>query len=394
MKWIPLLAASVVASVEALPGPVQPDPGTGFSVSRRGLAVAFAASFRDAGDRFDPAATPTVFLGDLQDGSLRQLTASGPSDQPSVAKGIAYARVGAATEKSRYERTLVAFRSTADLAGKNGDGSAEIFVWDSGTGAFTQVTDATAGASSDPALGARFDPERDANGRYTGKILVRYRVAFLSTSDLAGDNAAGIPQVFVYDSGAPEIERLVQVSHSTDGAAGPPAVDGPGTRVAFVHDGSLVSGLPGPGVFSWDRRRGVRAAGEPGVPASGAALDAAGRWLAWSEGGSIGLADLRGNRASIRAPSSGAHRAPALGRGRNSLVVLSTDPGDGGNPVAERPVELRRDGTIREIALPGGNYGAVRATRDRRLLLVTSTEDLDGTNAAGREVIFRVRYRP
>jgi hypothetical protein len=39
-------------------------------------------------------------------------------------------------------------------------------------------------------------------------ILVRWRVAFLSTSDLAGDNAPGIPQVFHYDSGLPEVERL------------------------------------------------------------------------------------------------------------------------------------------------------------------------------------------
>lgn len=387
-------AREPLASPAAFPGAIQPDPRTGFSSSRRGLAAAFAASYRDAGDRYDPSATPTVFLWDLRAGSLRQLTALGPSDQPSVENGTAYARIGTAREKTRYARTVVAFRSTANLALRNADGSAEIFVWDSQTNAFTQVSDATSGASSDPVIGARFHAVQDSAGLYTGEITVRWRVAFLSTSDLAGDNPDGLPQVFHYDSGAPEVERLVQVSHATDGAAGPPAVEGNGSRVAFVHDGSLVSGNAGPGVFSWDRTRGVRRIGEPVSPASEPALDSGGRWLAWTENGGIALADLGGSRVSRYAPSSGSHGFPTLGKGASPLVCVSTDPGDGGEPVAARPVELRKDGTLREIGFPGGNYGAVRSTRDKRFLFLTSTEDLDGTNAAGREVLFTAGYRP
>ncbi len=381
-------AVEPAASVASFPGPVQPDPGTGFSVDRRGTTAAFAASWREAGDRYDPAASPTVFLWDLRAGSLRQVTASGPSDQPSVENGIAYARVGAATEKTRFTRTLVAFRSTANLAGRNADGSAEIFVWDSGTNAFTQVSDATAGASSDPVIGARFRAEKDAAGLYTGQILVRWRVAFLSTSDLAGDNPGGLPQVFHYDSGAPEVGRLVQVSHSVDGAAGPPAVDGSGSLVAFVHSGSAVSGAGGPGVFRWDREGGVRGVDVPDPSAAEPCLDGTGRWLAWSSAGTIVRSDLKRGRTSVHAPAAGAHRSPSLGTGADPFVVLSTAHG------AERPVELRRDGAIREIGLPGGTWGTVRLARDARFLLLTSTEDLDGTNAAGREVLHTVRYRP
>ena len=385
---VPAPAREPSASVAAFPGPVQPDPGTGFSVDRRGTAAAFAASFREAGDRHDPAATPTVFLWDLRAGSLRQLTASGPSDQPSVENGIAYARIGSATEKTRYSRTLVAFRSTANLAGKNADGSAEIFVWDSQTNLFTQVSDATSGASSNPVLGARFRAERDAAGLYTGQILVRWRVAFLSTSDLAGDNPGGLPQVFHYDSGAPEVGRLVQVSHSVDGAAGPPSVDGAGSRVAFVHSAGDVSGAPGPGVFRWDREGGVRGVDLPDPAAAEPCLDGTGRWLAWSSAGTVARADLKNGRTSVHAPAAGAHRAPSLGTGADPFVALSTAPG------AERPVELRRDGTVREIGLPGGNWGTVRLAKDARFLLLTTTENLDGTNAAGREVLLTVRYRP
>jgi hypothetical protein len=223
---------------------------------------------------------------------------------------------------------------------------------------------------------------------------VRYRVAFLSTSDLAGDNPGGIPQVFVYDSGLPEVGRLVQVSHGTAGAASSPAIDGTGDRVAFAHDGSPSPGWPGPGVFAWDRARGVRGVGEPGAAAVEPSLDSTGRWLAWRSGGSIALADLSSGRVSVSGPSSGGHRSPSLGKGANPLVCLSTDPGDGGTPAAERPVELRKDGTVRGIGFPGGSYGALRASRERRFLFLTSTEDLDGTNAAGREVLFTAGYRP
>jgi hypothetical protein len=410
MTWtrVPLLLVLLPsASIEPFPGPIQPDPGTGFSSSRRGTAVAFAASFREAGDRYDPAATPTVFLWDRPVGSLRQVTASGPSDQPSVDNGTFSFRVGTATERTRFSISLVAFRSTANLAGKNADGSAEIFVWDSRTNGFTQVTDATAGASSDPALAARFVALKDANGLYTGQVAVRWRVAFLSTSDLAGDNPAGIPQVFLYDSGAPEVDRLVQVSHSTAGPAHPPLVNDTGTRVVFLHDEDFGGGIIGRRVFVWDRARGLRLAIDPSpfLMTREPSLDATGRWIAWTGdnvdpftgnllGETVVIGDLRSGRVRSFTPTAGSHRRPALGSGTAPLVCLSTDPGNGGPPVAERPVELRRDGTIRATGLPGGAYGALRTARERRLLFLTSTEDLDGTNAAGREVLWTVRYRP
>lgn len=392
---------------ESFPGLVQPDPGTGFSCDRRGTAAAFAASWREAGDRHDPAATPTVFLWDLRAGSLRQLTASGPSDQPSVENGVFYARIGSATEKTRTSRTVVAFRSTANLAGRNADGSAEIFVWDSQTNAFTQVSDAISGASSDPVLGARFHAVRDAEGLYTGQLLVRWRVAFLSTSDLAGDNPGGLSQVFHYDSGAPEVGRLVQVSHATAGPAQPPVINGGGDRVAFVQDEDIGGPFPLQPIYLWDRQRGVRQVYSPFplLQTRELAMDSTGRWLAWTRdtidrstgnlaGETISRLDLRTRRTHGADFPPGSSRRASLASGGTPLVCLSTDSGDIDAPAAERPVELRMNGTVREIGLPGGKYGAVRLAKEARFLLLTTTENLDGTNAAGREVLFTVRYRP
>jgi hypothetical protein len=59
--------------------------------------------------------------------------------------------------------------------------------------------------------------------------------------------------------------------------------------------------------------------------------------------------------------------------------------------VAERPVLLGGRGRFRDSGLPGGAYGALALQADRRYLFLTSTMDLDGTNAAGREVLFRAR---
>jgi len=391
-------------AIDSFPGIVQPDPGTRAAVARNGRAVAFEASVRDAGARWDPAADPTVLLWRRREGSLSQLTAAS-CDQPAVEIGEFYFRVGNAAEKEHRSRTLVAFRSSANLTGANGDLSPEIFVWDSGTGGITQVSDSLDGESGNPAIGASFHGVQDAKGLWTGAITVRWRVAFLSTADLTGDNPLGLPQVFVYDSALPEVERLVQVSHGTTGAAGPPAVDARGRRVAFVHDGDLLPGAEPPGspaVYTWDLRRGLRRAAGGGVDGQDAAepcLDSSGRWVAWSARGD--LTGLRGVMVSPAGggtprhlgPAVGEHRAPALGRGRGRIVALSTEAEGTPGVVAERPVLLRRSG-VKDLGIPGGGaFGAPALQRDRRLLFFTGDGDLDGTNASGRDVLWLVNFR-
>jgi hypothetical protein len=399
-------------TVDRLPGPVQPDAGTRVSASADGRFAAFAASWREiGGGAYAPSATPTVFLWDRSAGTLRQITASGPSDQPSVAS--ATFRWDRAPQPDEFRtRTIVAFRSTANLAGANADASAEVFAWDSWTNQFTQVTAATAGASSDPAVGATFRMEEDANGRPTGTVLARWRVAFLSTADLAGDNARGGAEVFHYDRDAAALDRLVQVSHAPAGDALPPAVDARGRRVLFVHAGDAVPGDPGPGgggtsVVSWDRRRGaVRLSPDgPGDDAE-PALDRTGRRAAWSStrdpaGGepvprAAWIARARGADAAPLAAGAGcaATRAPDPGAGRRALVAaLTTAPAAGGAcaAVPERAVVLRR-GAVVEAAAPGPSaaWGVPRLLREGRVL-VPSDADLDGSNGERGTVLWVLR---
>lgn len=403
---LPALPAARPPRVEPFAGAAQPDAGTRIAASRNGQAVVFESSVRESGDRWDPAADPTVLLWERRTGALRQLTASA-ADSPAVANGDFYLLVGTSTTRERRTRTLVAFRSRANLAGRNADGSAEIFLWDSKTSGFTQISDALAGESSDPALAANFTAEKDANGRYTGNILVRYRVAFLSTSDLTGDNPGGLPQVFSYDSGMPEVGRLVQASRSSGGAAGRPSLDGNGDRVVFTHTADLLPGEGGAGateVYAWDRRTGLRRVSSGGSAGDrDPVLDSTGRWAAWvseSDGESVlpgagipWIADLRRGRASPVAGACGAAaRAPSLARGRRRLLFLDAGAiGDDpcGDP-EERPLLLDGRGRLRETGLAGpGAFGPpVLLDRRPREFLVTCDGDLDGSNAAGRNVLW------
>lgn len=413
-----LLAASAAghgtARVASFAGGVQPDPGSRIAASRNGKAVAFEASFREAGTRFDPAADPTVFVWERTTGSLVQVSATGPCDQASVENGTVSLRVGNAADRERRSRTLVAFRSTADPVGRNGDGSSEIFLWDSSTGGITQVTDALSGDSSMPAIGARFRAERDAKGLFTGRLLARYRIAFLSTADLTGDNPAGLPQVFLHDSGAPEVGRLVQVSHSTTGAAGRPAVDGSGRRVAFVHDGDVIPGdapPPGPSVYLHDVLRGtLRLPLEGDGADEDPVLDASGRTVAWAStragspgavpvGRTVWIADgRRGRMRTMAPPGPGDNRSPTLGRGRRRAAFVGTAAASS-PPVpaaSERPLVWRfrgwaSPGRLHEAGPSGpGGFGAPVLAAGGRLLFLTSTADLDGTNASGRNTLFAV----
>jgi len=76
--------------------------------------------------------------------------------------------------------THIAFEAERDLTGGNADLNSEIFVFDTTTNIFTQVTDTTGGDSNHPSL--------NADGT---------RVAFESDRDLTGGNADGNEELFL-----------------------------------------------------------------------------------------------------------------------------------------------------------------------------------------------------
>ena len=134
--------------------------------------------------------------------------------------------------------TRIVFQSNRDLAPGspgNADGNAEIFLYDTTTGAFTQITNTTGGPTT-----ANQNPDISGDGS---------RIVFRSNRDLtpgSPGNADGNVQIFLYDIGT---STFTQITNSSDednvGAAGSPKLNANGTRIVFSSNSDLVPGSPG-----------------------------------------------------------------------------------------------------------------------------------------------------
>ncbi|HEY9282622.1 MAG TPA: hypothetical protein VIP46_04120, partial [Pyrinomonadaceae bacterium] len=104
------------------------------AVSRDGTRVAFSSADDPAGANADR--NPEIFLS--SGGTLRQLTDTAPRDASTRP------RDGSFRPSISDDGRLVAFTSNRDLAGANADGNDEIFLLDSHTDSFKQLTDTVA----------------------------------------------------------------------------------------------------------------------------------------------------------------------------------------------------------------------------------------------------------
>ena len=131
----------------------------------------------------------------------------------------------------------IAFRSDADLLGRNNpDDRWEIWLHDSGTMTYTQVTSPT-----EPARDS-WDPVLDADGS---------AIAFASDADLLGQ---GIPddqlEIWLYNTGTMTYTRVTTATASRDSYE--PALNGDGTVVAFRSDADLLEqGVPDEQLEIW-----------------------------------------------------------------------------------------------------------------------------------------------
>jgi hypothetical protein len=110
-------------------------------------------------------------------------------------------------------RGEVAFISTSDIVGRNGDGSEELFLWSRARG-FRQLTDITEGA-----FGV---PRWSGNGR---------TLVFDSTGDLVRRNPDLSPEIFAWNG-----RSIRQVTEATIGSSTGASVDASGRSIAFVSD--------------------------------------------------------------------------------------------------------------------------------------------------------------
>ncbi|MGH8071115.1 MAG: PKD domain-containing protein [Candidatus Entotheonellia bacterium] len=122
--------------------------------------------------------------------------------------------------------TRIAFQSNADLTGGNPDGNYEIFLFNTPTNTLTQITN-----TSGP-----FNIQASINADGT-------RIAFTSTADFTGENPDGSEEIFLFDTSA---STFLQITSNLGTVTEFPAINADGTHIAFTSNGG--SG----GVFLFD----------------------------------------------------------------------------------------------------------------------------------------------
>lgn len=267
-------------------GGSSPWQGSGPTVDGAGSLVALETSGDPTGA--NPDGNEEVFLYDLGDDTVTQVTdttGAGNLDPALSADGS----------------TLV-FTSPHNLAGggANADANREVFRLDVASGAVTQLTDTTVGASSAPAVdadGARvayvsdqdgsseiylYDaglgtsrPLTDTSGGHTASPSITADgagVAFESDQDLAGENPNHYPQVFLAQDGSSAIDQLSGLGGG-QGYGSDPAITPDGSRVAFWWAGQVAlvatDGSPAAAVTAFAANYGVEAGGHPAISADG-----------------------------------------------------------------------------------------------------------------------------
>lgn len=194
------------------------------AISASGTRIAFVADVDLTPRRPGNAdRSREIFLFDTTAGDLMQITDTangfGYNDNPSM----------------NADGTRIAFVSTHDLvpgSPGNADGNQEIFVFDTATRSFTQITDSIG-------FGGIWGPVMNADGS---------RIAFVSNLDLtpgSPGNADANAEIFLFDAATGQLAQITDSTGRFGSGSSDPSISADGTRIAFTSDRDLAPGNPG-----------------------------------------------------------------------------------------------------------------------------------------------------
>jgi len=175
--------------------------------------------------------------------------------------------------------TRIAFRSTANINSGNTEGNFEIYLFDTTTGIFTQITDETEGESRGPSI--------DADGT---------RIAFSSTANINGGNPEGNFEIYLFDT---TLEIFTQITDETEGESRDPSINADGTRIAFSSTANINGGNPEGNfeIYLFDTTTGIftQITDETEGESRGPSIDADGTRIAFRSTANINGGNPEGN---------------------------------------------------------------------------------------------------
>jgi len=175
-----------------------------------GSTIGFHSDADLTGD--NPDASLEVFLFDVSSMTFTQITDGGDD-------------INSATAALSSDGTIVGLNSDTDPEGGNPDNNREIFLFNTNTLQFTQVTDTTDENNNS-------GPSINSDGS---------RLAFTSNADLTGDNPDGNREVFLFDAGT---GITTQITDSVGGTFSDAVISGDGTRILFTSGSDIVGENP------------------------------------------------------------------------------------------------------------------------------------------------------
>jgi len=209
-------------------------------------------AFRSDADIDDnPENNSEIYIFDTVAGTFTQITftTSGTSRDPSI----------------NASGTRVAFQSTANINNGNADTNDEIYLFDTTTGIFTQITFTTSGTSEEPSI--------SADGT---------RVAFSSNANINGGNPDGNREMYFYDT---TTGIITQITDEPDGNSDDAAISGDGMRIGFDSRANINGGNPegNEEVYIFDIITGIitQLTDEPTGDSEDPALSADGTYIAF-----------------------------------------------------------------------------------------------------------------
>ena len=352
------------------------------SMNAKGTRIAFQTTADLTGKNAD--GNLEIFLFDTTTSAFTQITrTTGGGDTPN-----AYPSINA-------NGTRIAFESNRNLSGENADGDREIFLFDTTTGTFTQITNTNN-------EGDKNEPSINADGT---------RIAFYSTRNLTGDNPEGRREIFLFSTRSGNLRQITNASEGFGSVS--PSINANGRRIAFASNANVVNGPRDDAfeIFLWKSGSIVPVTNSSGDQFAGnvnPSINANGTRIAFESTLDLTGGNPDGNREIFLADTttSGIIQVTNTTGGGSTLPAINADGTriafvSGANPTGQNPnggIEIylfhSTTGIISQVTDGNVQINPPAINADGTRIVLLSRQDLTGDNADGFDELFLATCAP